>query len=151
MRQTSNPRGARGFSLIELLIVVAILGIIAGISIPNLIQSRQAACSASAVASLRLVHTSQASHRTTRGEYATLPTLGNEYFINDHALRSGYKSQYTFTVVPDAAEPSLAYVARATPTDPNSATIWRHYYVDASGVIRWRPAAPADVNDSVIN
>lgn len=144
-------RSTSGFSLIELLIVVAIIGIIAGIAIPNLVNSRMAACRASAVSSLRLIHSSQSSYRTTNGEYTDLTTLGNAYFINDHALRAGMKSRYLFTVTPDAADRSVDYEARATPSDATSAATWSHYYVGSPGVIHTRVGSPADSTDPPIN
>ena len=151
MRHTFPRPTEHGFSLIELLIVVAIIGIIAALAIPNLMHSRQAASSASAVSSLRLIHSSQTSYRTSQGRYATLAVLGGQYFINDHALRAGNKSSYAFTVVPDPATPDIAYTALATPSSSATINVWRHYYIDASGVIRWKPAAPAGPNDPPIS
>ena len=68
-------RKNKGFSLIELLIVVAIILIIAAIAIPNLLRSRMAANEASAVGSLRTVNTSEVAYFTTYGSYST--TLAN--------------------------------------------------------------------------
>src|SRR5271157_1123602 len=65
----------RGFSLIELLIVVAVILVIAAIAIPNLLRSRVAANQASAVGSLHQLNTSEATYITTYGGYS--PTLGD--------------------------------------------------------------------------
>ena len=150
MKHQHSPSSERGFSLIELLIVVAIIGIIAGIAIPNLVNSRQAAYRGSAINSLRLIHSSQSSYRTTHGEYADLASLGNEYFINDHALRAGAKSKYLFVVTPDAADPASNYTGSATPADPASAGFWSHYFVSAAGVIHTKAGAPAGPADPPI-
>lgn len=158
----------RGFSLIELLIVVSIILIIAAIAIPGLLKARISANQASAVESIRTIMTAESSYQTSYGVYApTMVALGSpnpaacgpgvpptpaQFCFLDSNLANATtaatgKSGYFFTYVIGASNNS--FTLNADPVTPGS-TGDMHYFADESQVIRFNAAAPAGAADAVV-
>ena len=127
----------RGFSLLELLVVVAIILIIATIAIPRLIRSMQATREASAVAQIRTLNSVENTYiSSNQGSFGTIPQLITAGLIDSRF--SGSISGYTFTL--DASGNN--YTATATPTSINSGRFG--YYSSPDAVIRYQSATSAN-------
>jgi len=119
-----------GFSLLELLIVVAIILIIATIAIPSLLRSRQSAQESSAVAQLRTFNTAEVTYiASNAGAYGDIPSLITQGLLD--ARFSGSMSGYNFTVTVTTGD----YTALATAVSSNAGRF--DYFTKPDYVIRY--------------
>ena len=136
----------QGFTLIELMIVVAIIAIIAAIAIPSLLNARKAGNEASAISSCRTLTTVNEQYRTRFQSYSTslANLLANNYI--DNVLGSGTKSGYTFTFTgaTNTWSCTSSPVTKGTTGD-------RFFFVDQSGVIRFSSTGAASAPSGAID
>jgi type IV pilus assembly protein PilA len=150
-----------GFSLIELLVVVAIIMVIVAMAIPNVLRTRMTANETSAVSSLSTLNSACITYLTIYGSYPpSLTALGpgsaagaTSADLIDSLLASGTKAGYNFLYSvgqKDANGNVGAYAITAQPTSPGT-TGQRSFFTDQSGAIRGNTAGPADVTSTPIS
>ena len=130
-----------GFSLVELLIVVGIIGIISAIAIPNLIASKRSANEASAISTMRLIFSTQSTYRATQGsgsygDFGTLETAGlidPVVAASDTTPKSGYL--FTTGQVSGVTFPALDSTAVPSVYSGPLATGQRSFFVNETGVL----------------
>jgi type IV pilus assembly protein PilA len=154
-------RKQTGFSLIELLVVVAIILIVAAIAVPNYLSARMQAHEAGAVQGVRTITTAvtaYASFFATIGYPANLSDLSDggvtpcvatpaQACLVDPLLAGGVRSGYVFTYAQDASHtPAVGYTINADPINRGT-TGRRSFFTNYPGVIRFNATAPATVVD----
>jgi type IV pilus assembly protein PilA len=155
-------RKQRGFSLIELLIVVSVILIISAMAIPNFLRSRLRANEASAVASLRMINTAAITYSITypdMGFPAQLTNLGGanpcatatsaQACLIDDTLAQGTKSGYLFALTGDGAVPSFSFIITGIPQAIGS-TGQLMYCTDQTGVIHFDLTGAGCTNASLV-
>jgi type IV pilus assembly protein PilA len=154
-------RAHKGFSLIELLLVVAVILIIAAIAVPNFLRSRMRANEASAVASLRVINTAAVTYSITypsMGFPAQLTTLGGanpcsssstQACLIDDLLAQGVKSGYTFVWTGDGLTPSVSFTVTGTPSVVG-ASGQNMYCSDQTGVIHYDSSGSGCTTTSLV-
>ncbi|MFH0876870.1 MAG: prepilin-type N-terminal cleavage/methylation domain-containing protein [Candidatus Omnitrophota bacterium] len=141
MTKTFQRTKSQGFTLVEIMIVVAIIIVLAAIAIPNLVRSRLTANEAAAIASLKTITWAAITYRTSNSGYpADIAQLGAGVpsYI-DSVLSTGTKQGYIFNVTGGSGN----FNVTAQPVAENI-TGTRSFYSDASAVIRASTGSPAD-------
>jgi prepilin-type N-terminal cleavage/methylation domain-containing protein len=142
-------RRTKGFSLIELLLVVALILILVAIAVPSFLRSRMAANESSAAESIRTLNTAQITYNSaypTVGFAATLGALGGDTAnctppssahacLIDDALASGSKSSYSFTIINVTGTPNSTYNAIGSPSTFNYSGM-RYFCSYSDAVVR---------------
>ena len=149
---TRRQGGPLGFSLLELMIALAILFVITAIALPRLVTARNRANEASAIISLRTIHTAETIYQNNypaKGYSASLVNLGNNGSICetssptnacliDSVLASGTKDGYLFDLLGDGRIPDMTYTLKAVPSSSGDCA----FSTDQSGVVQYGLGAP---------
>jgi type IV pilus assembly protein PilA len=161
----SRNRRVTGFSLIELMIVIAVILIIAALAIPQLLRARMAANESAAVAALRTLATQEANYDSSWGPgfspnlavlgppaSGTAASAANADLV-DQVLASGLRGGYQFLynpLIPSGGGPATGYTVNANPISPGITGEW-FFFLDQSNVVRQNDGSPASLSSPPLN
>lgn len=140
MNKLRSTRRQDGFTLIELMIVIAIIAVIVTLAIPGFLRAQQAARESSAIRYMRSWSTAQEQYRRTYGIYAD----SNDQLVDSKYIQVGKSNNrgYTFSIDNSPGE-RFVWNGSARPNTPGfSGNLW--FYIDSSGVIRHSNTGPAN-------
>jgi len=143
MKNRTHNRRRAAFTLIELMVVVAVLAIIAALAIPTLLGARKPANEASAISALRSLSTVNEQYRLRFQSYASdLPDLAATGYIDDK-LGAGVKTGFVFNYTTGP----FSWTCTAGP-EILGTTGDRYFFINESGVIRFNNSGPATATDA---
>ena len=141
-----NNKKQQGFTLIELMIVVAVVSIVATVAIPGLIAAKKRANEASTITALRTISSVQSQYRIRYGSFGNIPDLDASGMLDDNFAdfqKSGYV--YANALVPSPGSWALT----AEPLNPGASGD-RYFFIDTTGVIRFNETQTAGTGDTPI-
>ena len=136
-----------GFTLLELMFVVAVIAIVAAVAIPSLTQARKSANEAAAISSLRTISTAQIHYRMRFQAYATISDFVAAGSL-DESWSDSIRCGYVYLCLAPAG--ASTWSATADPQVPG-VTGDRYFFIDTSGVIRFKVGGAAASSDAPID
>jgi len=130
IKPTMAGQSKKGFTLVEIMIVVGVILLLAGLAIPNLLRSRVTAQESAAMGAVRCLLSVETAYRATHSQYANLTELYTDYppYI-DSVLASGSRQGYTFSI--SGISPSQFYITAV----PQASAQARSFYGDEDGIL----------------